>query len=112
MGLSVLRIDGIGLYVRDTYDFHDDGQFLGYWSSEGVQKGGALAHMLDDPFVEEKGIRYWKVKNGDFNIYRMACGKGGDFMVFSTVEPHRVWISVHLNSTDFDEYNYYTRKKP
>lgn len=42
--------------------------------------------------------------NSDDNAYRRRTGKGGDFMVFSTVKRVPVSIQVHLSDIDFDEY--------
>ena len=103
MGFSVLQIDEIGLYARDTYEFHGD-NLLGYWSNEGVVKPSLTNIDGHKPFEDRNGIRYWRVMDSDFNEYRRIYKRGRDFMVFSTVERHPVYIAIHLRPVDFMEY--------
>lgn len=42
--------------------------------------------------------------NNHYNEHRRRTGKGGDFLVFSTVKRFPVSILLHLGSIDFDEY--------
>ena len=103
MGFSVLQIDEVGLYARDTYEFHGD-NLLGYWSSDGVVKPSLTNIDGHKPFEDRNGIRYFRIMDSDFNEYRRIYKKGGDFMVFSTVERHPVHISIHLSPVDLMEY--------
>jgi Family of unknown function (DUF6402) len=69
-GTHQVKIDKLGFYIKDTYDFNQD-QPLGYWSEEGVAqfvRAGSVA-------VENKSFRDWRAR---FN-------HGGDFMIFSDV---------------------------
>ncbi|MCK8315031.1 DUF6402 family protein [Erwinia amylovora] len=47
-GFVRLEIKELGLYVRDTYDFINDGddQLLGYWGSNGVIKPGVISELM------------------------------------------------------------------
>lgn len=97
-GKARLVVDGIGVYLRDSYEFIGD-QFLGYWNGSGVT-GHAL--NTDDIATSPHGggngdwtvgigrlsttvERYHGVSNQSFNDYRQASGKGGDFVIFTDV---------------------------
>lgn len=47
-GFMRLEIKELGLYVRDTYEFMNDGddQPLGYWGENGVIKPGIISELL------------------------------------------------------------------
>lgn len=96
-GFSIININRIGLYIRDTYDFLDE-QKLGYWSREGVSKNN-----FQNKFVE--------VTNNHFNEYRKCYKEGGDFIVFSDVQYYDVSITIHLNKLDFEEWAARTERK-
>ncbi|WOC79731.1 DUF6402 family protein [Stutzerimonas frequens] len=106
-GFAAIGIDEIGLYVRDTYDFVNVGsdQLLGYWSDERVIRPGPIDYFAQPNFIDRGDRRHFKVTNNSFNDYRAKHGKGGDFLVFSTVKHYPVSIVVHLSSTDFAEYH-------
>jgi len=104
-GYSIIQINEIGLYVRDTYDFlNEDGedQKLGFWNKNDVKKGAAA--IFSDVVIELPEF-YWKVTNNDFNEYRRLFSLGGDFIAFSTVERFSVDITIRLNAEDFEEYS-------
>ena len=69
-GTHQVKIEKLGFYIKDTYDFNDD-QALGYWSDEGVTKSAGPGSSA----IENKSFRDWRTR---FN-------HGGDFMVFSNV---------------------------
>ncbi len=107
-GFPAIKIEEIGLYVRDTYDFLDDDQLLGYWNRKGVIRPWPHDYLSVPSHIDRNGDRYFKVTNGAFNQYRKQKNLGGDFLVFSTVKRYPVSISIHLNRTDFAEFKYRT----
>ena len=83
-GTHQVKINKLGFYIRDTYDFNKD-QPLGYWHEEGVAKSvipGSFA-------VENKSFRDWRAR---FN-------HGGDFMIFSNVRWEGVPKPLIWNTT-------------
>ena len=66
----LVKIDKLGFYIRDTYDFNED-QALGYWSQEGVTRSAGPGSSS----VENKHFRDWRTR----------FDHGGDFMIFSDV---------------------------
>lgn len=105
-GYPAIQILEIGLYIRDTYDFLNVGpdQLLGYWSNSGVIRPGPIDYYTRPDFIDQGETRYFKVTNDSFNSYRKKHGKGGDFLVFSTVKRYPVSILVHLSANDFEEF--------
>ncbi len=69
-GTHLVKIDKLGFYIRDTYDYNED-QPLGYWTEEGVTKTAGEISVA----VENKSFRDWRAR----------FKHGGDFMVFSNV---------------------------
>ncbi len=111
-GYSVIEIDEIGFYVRDTYDFlnsKDEDQPLGYWSSEGVIKPGILDAVIDNDYIDKNETRYFKVTNNNFNQYRETHGKGGDLTVYSSVLRIPTEITIDLRPEEIE--NYFAGKK-
>lgn len=106
-GLPAIKIEEIGLYVRDTYDFLnvEDDQLLGYWNKSGVIRPGPIDYYREPEYIDRNNKRYFKVTNDSFNSYRSKTGRGGDFLVFSTVKHYPVSIMIHLNKTDFSEFS-------
>lgn len=53
-GPSKIRIDEVGLYVRDTYDFLniDGDQLLGYWGFKGVIRPGPIDFLMNPDFID------------------------------------------------------------
>ncbi len=108
-GWPTIEISEIGMYVRDTYDFLNapgQDQLLGYWNKTGVIKPLPGEYLLEPKRIYRWFKPYTKVTNNDYNDYRRRTGKGGDFLVFSTVRLFPVSIFLHLNNPDFDEYLY------
>ena len=70
--LRCFKIEQVGIYVKDSYDFTGD-QNLGYWNSA-TNYGGR------NPFYGDN------VRNGDFNRYKASTGKGFDFKVYSDIK--------------------------
>lgn len=90
-GFMRLEIKELGLYVRDTYEFMNDGddQLLGYWGEKGVIKPGVMSELLGKEYLDEDGCRYFRVTNSSFVRYRgkyKSENKTEDFFVYSTVK--------------------------
>lgn len=108
-GQSTIFIDEVGMYLRDTYDFNNKGgdQFLGYWNYDGVlsSKAASLAGVaLSAKTLYWLGGKYFRVTNNSYNEWREKCGKGGDFLIFSTVRKLPVKIEIHIGKTDLEEF--------
>ncbi|EPT7000002.1 DUF6402 family protein, partial [Cronobacter sakazakii] len=92
-GLYRIEINQIGLYVRDTYEFMNDGddQPFGYWGWHGVIKPSLINELFESKVVSKNGNDYYRVTNNSFIEYREKCKKEkniktGDFFVYSTVK--------------------------
>jgi hypothetical protein len=107
LGQAAIEIKEIGLYVRDTYDFLNarTDQLLGYWQKNGVIRPDPIEYFTEPEYIDKNSLRHFKVTNNSYNQYRNKHGKGGDFLVLSTVEHYPVSIMIHLNKTDFEEYS-------
>ncbi|OJT17392.1 hypothetical protein BO221_45575 [Archangium sp. Cb G35] len=106
-GYPTIEISEVGMYLRDTYDFLNkkgQDQLLGYWNKTGVIKPDPAEYLVEPKRIYRWFKPYFRVMNSDYNAYRRRTGKGGDFMVFSTVKRVPVSIQVHLSDIDFDEY--------
>lgn len=106
-GFAAIEISEVGMYLRDTYDFLNKkgkDQLLGYWNKKGVVKPSPIEFLTEPKTVYRWFTPYYRVMNSDYNAYRTRTGKGGDFMVYSTVKLVPVSIMIHLNDIDFEEY--------
>lgn len=99
---NVFNVDKVGVYLRDTYDFTDDGfisQPLGIWSKKRIltkaESGiyaadkaarlvSAMARLLPHPYPG-----FEPISNSDFDDWRTKNSKGGDFVIYSDV----LWLS-------------------
>ena len=111
-GFMKLEIRELGLYVRDTYEFMNDGddQPLGYWGECGVIKPGVISELMKKEFIDEDGCRYFRITNSSFVKYREKyknTNKTGDFFVYSTVKKIPANIIIHLNKIDMEEYSFW-----
>lgn len=111
-GFMRLEIKELGLYVRDTYEFMNDGddQPLGYWGENGVIKPGIISELLKKEYIDEGDCRYFRVTNSSFVRYREKYkgeNKTGDFFVYSTVKKIPTNIIIYLNKVDMEEYIYW-----
>lgn len=111
-GFMKLEIRELGLYVRDTYEFMNDGddQPLGYWGECGVIKPGVISELMKKEFIDEDGCRYFRITNSSFVKYREKyknTNKTGDFFVYSTVKKIPTNIIIHLNKIDMEEYSFW-----
>lgn len=93
-----LRIDEIGTYLRDTYDFNGD-QMLGSWGPAGLRRVAVLAP--DVPVVREtarerRGQAFWSVGNESFRDWRRHYGRGGDFTIYSGIGRRRLLRPVDV----------------
>lgn len=110
-----LEIRELGLYVRDTYEFMNDGddQPLGYWGECGVIKPGVISELMKKEFIDEDGCRYFRITNSSFVKYRgkyKSTNKTGDFFVYSTVKKIPTNIIIHLSKIDMEEYSFWKGK--
>ena len=99
-GREFFRVEAVGTYIRDFYDFNGS-QFLGFWSEDRVlSKRDLVTHgMLEMKILEAKGERVGLVTNGSFDAFRSRYDRGGDFLVFSDVHwtPLDLWIDLEIN---------------
>lgn len=68
-----VRIDLVGIYIRDQYDFTGD-QELGFWDA-------STNDARHTPW-----FGFTRITNETFRDWRTANGRGGDFEVFSDVK--------------------------
>ncbi|MBB3211471.1 hypothetical protein FHW67_000719 [Herbaspirillum sp. Sphag1AN] len=102
-GKDFFKIDALGFYIRDTYDFNanwfEDGFMgLGVWSKERCLSKAEMAefkvHSASGPAsLIKRHLRFphfVQVQNRDFRRWQLAHNAGGDFFVFSDVvwEPY------------------------
>ena len=80
-----------GIYLKDSYDFVGDSQFLGYWSKKRTM---TKAEMITPSSISAEDMGFVKVHNGDFNQYRSFHKKGGDFIIFSDI----AWLTAPPNT--------------
>jgi hypothetical protein len=111
-GRTRLRVDGLGLYLRDSYEFLGE-QSLGYWNSQGVASFAADAEDIpttstaatqsDDYSIGLGRVsmsfrRQYRVTNGSFASFRSTHKRGGDFSIFSDLyrptmpHPVNLWL--------------------
>lgn len=97
-GKARLWVDGLGVYLRDSYEFIGD-QSLGYWNRDGVTT--FATNVGDIPVTPQGGAdgdwsvgigsvrttiaRHYRVTNQSFRDFRRASGKGSDFVIFTDV---------------------------
>ncbi|WP_323870653.1 DUF6402 family protein [Xenorhabdus doucetiae] len=93
---NVFITEGLGIYLKDSYDFVNPDEFLGVWSRDGVlSKVKTVTYMgfYKDNMWRELAAgeysRYVPVYNEDFRKWQNKHNKGGDFIVFSDV----LWVS-------------------
>lgn len=70
MGHFSIIINKFCVYVKDSYDFTTNFEYLGCWNEQVVSK------------IYECYANF-RVYNSDFREYRRKYNKGGDFLVFS-----------------------------
>lgn len=73
-----ITVQRVGIYVRDSFDFTDDGflsQPLGYWSP-----------FNEDASKFPKDLSYYYVRNADYQQYRTDTKMGADFLIYSDVK--------------------------
>ncbi|MDE9429607.1 DUF6402 family protein [Xenorhabdus bovienii] len=93
---NVFITEGLGIYLKDSYDFFNPDEFLGVWSRDGVLSKVKTAVYMgfynDNMWRELATGEYSKhvpVYNRNFREWQKKHNKGGDFIVFSDV----LWIS-------------------
>ena len=102
-GKDFFKVDALGFYIRDTYDFNvgwfeDEFMGLGVWSKERCLSKAEMAefqvHSASGPAsLIKRHLRFphfVQVQNRDFRRWQHAHNAGGDFFVFSDVlwEPY------------------------
>lgn len=89
----VFKVDGLGLYLQDTYDFTDDGaisQPLGIWSrSRCLNKAESVVYMTSDVARWTVYRDFTYLNNRSFDKWRKGAQSGGDFIIFSDV----LWVT-------------------
>jgi hypothetical protein len=76
-GKYQVRVDEIGIYIKDSYDFNDapgKDQTLGNWDIDDSSVGRTFLNGGEN------------IYNSDFREWRKKNNKGGDFFVYSDVE--------------------------
>jgi hypothetical protein len=99
---DIFEIDKLGVYVRDTYDFNDDGAVpepLGVWNKERcLSKAETIEYLALSPAQIYRTFQgFVPVFNGDFRRWQKAHNSGGDFVVYSDVkwvEPPISWVKI------------------
>ncbi|EOC1487803.1 hypothetical protein ACI1AK_004167 [Cronobacter sakazakii] len=107
-GLYRIEINQIGLYVRDTYEFMNDGddQPLGYWGWHGGIKPSLINEIFESKVVSKNGNDYYRVTNNSFIEYRenskkKTTQKPGIF--YSKVKKIPVDVIIHISKLDLLE---------
>ncbi|NRN28777.1 DUF6402 family protein [Photorhabdus heterorhabditis] len=83
--------EAIGFYIKDSYDFVGNEEFLGVWSKNGILskaksalfKGYYDAMQWKELAGEYSG--YVPIQNLDFRAWQRKHNEGGDFIVFSDI---------------------------
>jgi Family of unknown function (DUF6402) len=81
-----VEITEVGVYVRDSYDFEAEDQYLGGWSDDPDGFSAIVLPLMTNVFT--------RIYNKDFRDWRDRTGRGGDFLVFSDLK------RVRLNPPD------------
>lgn len=98
-GTGVLTLDGMAVYLRDSYDFNGE-QGLGYWNRAGVSSVTADSETIPTRAprgandadwsigigdLRVSGARHFAVENASCRDCRRLHRRGGDFTIFSDV---------------------------
>jgi len=80
----------VGIYIKDSYEFLEKGQPLGYWTynhifSKARVASSALSKKNNRWVYTTSGDEAVKITNDDFVKYQNMHKKGGDFLVFSNI---------------------------
>lgn len=97
-GKHILKVDSLGFYLKDTYDFLDDNklgldipELLGVWGKKGILTKAETAVYMSSYTSGFFGrlARHYSgfvpVFNADFKEWQKKHHSGGDFIVFSDV---------------------------
>ena len=100
-GRRYFRVDYLGFFILDTYDFNGP-QYLGTWTdkrvltkAETIAAGTYAARRI---YEARDDSPLGLVTNGDFREYRARTGRGGDFFVVSDIQWERIGEAVELGS--------------
>ena len=88
-GRPHFKVDALGFYLRDAYDFTDHGpisQPLGVWSRHRCLNRAQGAEFLSSAFSRHIRFRdFTPLTNRAFRDWSRRTGLGGDFIVYSDV---------------------------
>jgi RHS repeat-associated protein len=73
-----VRIDEIGVYAKDSFDFSTETQNLGYWAKPNIVRF-PINYGRNNP-------EGYQVSNASFRQYREEKNRGGDFFIFSDIK--------------------------
>ena len=99
-GLTRLSIDGVSIYMRDAFTFHDrsaerGSQYLGHWNKTGfiivpaaaaigeISKSDSLVNPVSPGGTVSDDTVYYPVKNNDYRNWQMRHKQGGDLIFYS-----------------------------
>lgn len=110
--VCAVTLENFITYAIDSYDFIDDGQYLGHWNKHDVKvvaKSMLQQTNMPSPAPVRKSRLdlqsmynlFFCVKNGHFNKYRKKFGKGGDMFV---------WTQPALYSLGGQEFTFYVKR--
>lgn len=92
-GRPVFKVDALGIYLQDTYDFTDEGwtsQPLGIWSRSRCLNKAESAVYLSSEIARWTIYRdFTYLSNHSFDTWRTHTHSGGDFVIFSDV----LWVT-------------------
>jgi uncharacterized Zn-binding protein involved in type VI secretion len=86
-GKHEIRIDEVGIYVHDSFDF-EGFQYLGHWDVDTNSVSIGLASYigsLDQQDIESPLTSGCKITNAKFRSWREATGHGQDFYIVTDV---------------------------
>ena len=81
-----INIDNVGIYIKDSFDFNGN-QDLGCWDP--------VANTVSRTSIGNPNAHC--VNNETFRNWRLANGRGGDFLVFSDIQTLSVSDSFEFN---------------
>lgn len=102
---SFFIVEKIGFYLKDTYDFMDEGKFsepLGVWSKKCILNKEETAFYMSTYLsgfwgqLAREFSGFVPIFNNDFRRWQSKHDTGGDFIVFSDV----MWVIPNSNDKE------------